>query len=167
MFATARPALRVALPTYSATVRGIEMRVEPDDVAAFLHALESKPIAGVGGIVWFRLPVDGDAQTWSRGTFARVVAPRRGDHVAPSAIGPKLELVAQGEGRFDVVVSNAGPMTVELPAVHVTGEIREADMVMGYRADGPGRWEAPHRSLARNERIVIGWIHGKDLSLVD
>jgi hypothetical protein len=154
--------LRVALPTYHATIGGVEVRVEPDDVERFVRALEARPIEGVGGVVWFRLPIDGDEQTWSRETFARIVA--SGRHSSAKA---RIELVQQGDGRFDVVVSNPSDARVELPAVHVAGSIGDADMVMGYRANGPGRWDAPHRSLAQNERVVVGWIYGKDVSLVD
>ena len=155
--------LRVALPTYSAVVRDVEVSVDPDDVAAFARRLSTAPIAGVRGIVWFRLPVDGDEQTWPRATFARIVAGER----EPSRGHAKVELVAQGDQRFDVVVSNPTPELVEMPALHVAGDIHAADMVMGYRATGAGRWDAPRRTLGRDERIVIGWIHGKDISLVD
>ena len=158
--------MRVALPTYSAMVRDVEVSVDPDDVAVFVDRLAKTPIAGVGGIVWFRLPVEGDEQTWSRATFARIVAR---DPVASAGIDAraKVELVAQGDQRFDVVVSNPTDALVEMPPVHIAGDIGAADMVMGYRELGSGRWEAPRRSLAHNERIVIGWIHGKDLTLVD
>lgn len=155
-------ALRVALPTYRAVVRGLDVSVDPEDVAAFVRRLSTTPIAGVGGIAWFRLPVEGDEQTWPRATFARIVA-----GASPGQRGAVVELVAQGDQQFDVVVSNPTGELVEMPAVHVVGDIGAADMVMGYRATGAGRWEAPPKTLARDERIVIGWIQGKDISLVD
>lgn len=154
--------MRVALPTYSAVVKGMEVGVDPRDVDAFVRHLEEKPVAGVKGIVWFRLPVEGDTQTWSAATFARIVARQGTD--APRA---RVSLVAQGDDRYDVVASNPGDERVELPPVHITGAVDAADLVAGYREQGPGRWDAPPRTLARKESIVIGWIHGKDIALVD
>lgn len=215
--------MRVALPTYSAVVRGDEIGVDPDDVARFVRRLEARPIAGVGGVVWFRLPVAGDEQTWTAATFARVVtdgepevagavtdgaaesrrraggagavtdgAPesrrRAGfaravtDGAAESrtwagfarvvsAPGPdtraRVELVERGDDRFDVMVTNAGAAAVDLPPVRIAGAIDAADLVQGYRERATGRWDAPRRSLAPGAQIVIGWIHGKDLELVD
>lgn len=160
------PALRVALPTYAAVVRDVEVSVDPDDVARFATKLRSArdtDLARVSGIVWFRLPVDGDEQTWSRATFARVVDGVVGTHDNRATI----ELVAHGDQRFDVVVSNTTSTVVEMPRMRIAGDIGDADMVMGYRAAGPGTWDAPRRTLARDERIVVGWIHGKDVTLVD
>ena len=153
--------LRVALPTYSAVVLGDEIGVDPDDVARFVRRLGTNPIAGVGGIVWFRLPVAGDEQTWSAATFARVVTAR-----APDARA-RIELVERGPDRFDVVVTNPSDSIVELPAVHIDGAIADAELVQGYRERKRGRWEPPRRALAANEQLVIGWIHGKDLELVE
>ena len=153
--------LRVALPTYTVVLGEREVGVDPDVVGAFARRLATEPVPGVGGIAWFRLPVGGDEQTWSPATFARVIAGQR------TTARARIELVAQGDQRFDVVVSNPTSEPVDLPPVHVAGDIGDADMVMGYRAAGAGRWAAPRRSLARDERIVIGWIHGKDVRVVD
>lgn len=153
--------LRVALPTYSAVVHGDEIGVDPDDVAAFVRRLATRPFAGVEGIVWFRLPVAGDDQTWSPATFARVVTRR-----APDARA-RIVLVERGADRFDVVVTNPSDELVDLPPVHVEGAIAAADLVQGYRERKPGRWDAPRRSLLGKAQLVIGWIHGKDLELVE
>jgi hypothetical protein len=162
-FASAVPTtrLRVALPTYSAVVRGDEIGVDPDDVAAFVRRLATRPITGVEGIVWFRMPVAGDDQTWSPATFARVVTGHASEARA------RITLVERGADRFDVVVTNPSDGLVDLPPVHVEGAIAAADLVQGYREQKPGRWDAPRRSLAGKEQLVIGWIHGKDLQLVE
>lgn len=152
--------LRVALPTYRAVVRGDEVGVDPGDVVAFVRRLAAHPIAGVTGIVWFRLPVSGDEQTWSAATFARVVTGR-------PAARAHLELVPRGADRFDLVVTNPGGELADLPPVHVRGDVGEADLVQGYRALRQGQWEAPPRSIAGEQRIVIGWVHGKELELVE
>ncbi|HUS26946.1 MAG TPA: DUF3142 domain-containing protein [Kofleriaceae bacterium] len=151
--------LRVALPTYGAVVRGMEVEADVRDVAAFERRLAAESI--VDGVVWFRLPVKGDPQTWSPATFAHVV--ERGTPDAPQA---KLALVARGADQFDVVARNEGTELVDLPPVRVAGAIDAADMI-GYRAVTQHEWAAPHRSLAPSESITIGWIRGKDITLVD
>jgi hypothetical protein len=154
-------ALRVALPTYGALVGGLEVRAEPDQLAAFVRRLEARPIDGVDGIVWFRLPVVGDAQTWSAAMFARVVTGQ-----APTGRA-EVALLARGADRFDVVITNPGDAPVDLPPVRVEGDVADAELVQGYRALGPGRWEAPRRPLAGHARLVIGWLTGKDVQLVE
>lgn len=153
--------LRVSLPTYGAVVRGMEVEADAGDVAAFVRRLAAEPVPGVAGIVWFRLPVAGDAQTWSPATFASVVETGRAD--APRA---QIALVARGDDRFDVVATNPGAGLVDLPPVHVAGTIDAAELI-GFRALAPNAWAPPHRSLAANETLTIGWIRGKDIALVD
>ncbi len=164
--------IQVALPTYRAVVRSVEgasreLGVTPDEVEPVVTSLIDRPLAGVVGVVWFRLPVEGDDHSWTRDTFAAVVA-RLVDpeHVAGQR-SARVELVAHGGDRFDVVVSNDGDTRVELPPLRVMGHIAAADMVMGYREQGNGQWKPPHRSLDAKQRVVVGWIHGKDVSLVD
>jgi hypothetical protein len=61
--------LRVALPTYRVALG----EAKPDDVAALLRSLEQRPVAGVTGVVWFRLPVAADRMAWSAPTLAAVI----------------------------------------------------------------------------------------------
>lgn len=188
-FARAVPSvrLRVALPTYTAVVRGVARSADPDEVGAFARRLVDEPVAGVAGIAWFRLPVASDTQTWTGATFARVVASieatggaidsdehssgggdhavaTRGARVTPAV---RVTLEPRGDDRFDVVATNATGEAADLPAVRVAGAIDAADLVAGYRAREPGKWAPPPRSLAPGARAVIGWIRGKDLTLVD
>ncbi|CAN5823781.1 hypothetical protein BH11MYX2_BH11MYX2_40220 [soil metagenome] len=155
-----RTPLRVALPTYRAVVHGDDVRAEPAQVAAFVRRLATHPIAGVNGIAWFRLPVAGDGETWSPAMFANVVA--TGTIDTPRA---QLSLIPSGADVFDVVATNPSADDADLPSLRVAGSLEAADLV-GYRALAPGEWEAPSRSLRHDERIVIGWMRGKDLSLV-
>ena len=72
-FAAAAPGarLRVALPTYKVALGA----ADPDEVAAFLRALERDPVPGVAGIVWFRLPVATDRTAWSASVLTAVIQP--------------------------------------------------------------------------------------------
>jgi len=73
-FAAAVPSstIRVALPTYKVALGA----ARPTDVAAFLRSLEHDPVAGVTGIVWFRLPVATDRTAWPAPVLAAVIQPR-------------------------------------------------------------------------------------------
>lgn len=79
-FAAAVPdaALRVALPTYEVDRRGQTLAAEPDEVGDLLRSLEQRPIAGVTGVVWFRLPIARDVTAWPAPVLAAVIrgAPR-------------------------------------------------------------------------------------------
>ena len=68
--------LRVALPTYSARVSGVALTADPHEVAAFVRQLRREPVANVRGVVWFRLPIEGDGLTWSAATLRAVIADR-------------------------------------------------------------------------------------------
>ncbi|HUQ04625.1 MAG TPA: DUF3142 domain-containing protein [Kofleriaceae bacterium] len=67
--AVRRPVLRVALPTYEVALGA----AEPEDVGAFLRALEREPVPGVAGVVWFRLPVPPDRTAWSAAVLGAVI----------------------------------------------------------------------------------------------
>lgn len=66
--------LRVALPTYRVALG----EAKPDDVAQLLRTLEQRPVSGVVGVVWFRLPVVTDRTAWPAPVLAAVIrgAPR-------------------------------------------------------------------------------------------
>ncbi len=153
-FADAVPAahLRVALPTYRALIHGQRIEVDPDVVAAFIAELPRS----ISGIVWFRLPVAGDDDTWSADTFAAVLAKRPRP---PAAI---VALEDRGDGRYDLIASNPSAHAAELPAVRLDGDILAAELVGGYEARGNFHWVA-HGRLAPGASQAIGWARGKAL----
>ena len=50
-----------------------ELMAPPTQVAALLHDLERTPPAHLAGVVWFRLPAEGDARVWSLSTLQAVI----------------------------------------------------------------------------------------------
>jgi hypothetical protein len=89
-FAAAVPAgtsLRVALPTYKVALGA----ANPDEVATLLRSLEHDPVAGVTGVVWFRLPVAADRAAWPAPVLAAVIRgapPSTSSGSAPSRSAP-------------------------------------------------------------------------------
>lgn len=160
-FAAAVPGarLRVALPTYQVNVAGQALAAAPDEVGGFLRALERAPVRGVGGVVWFRLPVAGDDAAWSTATLLGVI--RGAGPAAPVAV----ELVERRPGVHDIVLANHGIAAAPYPPVALDGAIAGADLIAGYRphAGAPRTWKPPARDLAPGARTVVGWATGKDL----
>jgi uncharacterized protein DUF3142 len=157
-FAAAVPnaVLRVALPTYRVRIGERWMEADVGDVRAFVDDLVRAPLANVAGIVWFRLPVAGDADTWTAETFAGVLE-RRG--YAPPEV--RVTLQARGGDRFDVIASNPLARAAELPAVQIDGELDEVELVSGYTEDRRRHFRAPHRRLPAGATQTIGWVRGK------
>jgi hypothetical protein len=159
-FAAAVPSarLRVALPDYQVVLGGRLIAADAATVAAFADELARDPIAGVRGIVWFRLPVAGDDDTWTAETFAAVVA-----HRAPKPSAAVVALRERGPGRYDVVVTNGAAEPAALPDVRLAGDVTAAELVDGYAPHGDQQWTAPHRTLAAGASQAIGWVRGDNL----
>jgi hypothetical protein len=180
---------RVALPTYgylaaftpSAKLLAISaegpsrdwpadtrLRAVRSDAAAMAELVRGwrrdRP-AALRGVIWYRLPVEGDRLNWSAEAFAAVMrgqAPREALRV--SATHPSPELV-------EVWVENAGAVdTPPLAEVEITwkegSELVGVDGLRGYVATPAGargfRFSAPERDegavLAPGERWQIGWL---------
>jgi hypothetical protein len=152
--------LRVALPTYAVTVGRARLAADPREVAALVRALERRPVAGVVGVVWFRLPTDGDRASWPAPTLAAVIAG------APLVAAVEARLVATGRDLRDIVLANRGTVDGAWPTLRITGALTASDLLGGYLpADADGAWTAPARTIAPGEELVLGWATGKDLRL--
>ncbi|HUH02336.1 MAG TPA: hypothetical protein VML75_10085, partial [Kofleriaceae bacterium] len=117
-----------------------------------------RPVPGLRGVVWFRLPVAGDHQAWSAPTLRAVI---RGDAVAAEVTAA---LVARGAGVYDVVVENRGTADGRWPALALSGAIDAIDLIGAYRRDGD-RWTPAERQLRPGARAVVGWVTGKELAI--
>ncbi|MFY0577454.1 DUF3142 domain-containing protein [Cystobacter fuscus] len=148
---TDRP-FQVALPTYRVRLRdGTPLSAEPREVARFLAALRERPVAGVSGLVWFRLGHRGDAEAWSLPTLTAVV---RGEPLVPRFL-PRL--VDAGGGTLDIVLENTGHVDAEAPTrlslrqargARRRGGLRRAGhLTRGAHASPPARWRAPRHRL--------------------
>jgi hypothetical protein len=158
--ATAGTPLRIALPTYAVQLGGRRLGADPAEVARLLRSLEQRPVPAVRGVVWFRLPVVGDGQTWAAVTLAAVI---RGALLAPDL---DLHVVPSGVGRFDLVLENTGTLAAPWPPIRIDGGLVAADLVGGYVPVGRRSWAPPHREVAAGSVAIIGWVSGKDLDVV-
>jgi hypothetical protein len=119
----ARP-FRLALPAYSLRLRmdrggrvravdaetaidtagegAVERHADPVDLARLVNAVSQQRLPQLRGLLWFRLPVDGDRRSWSAATLR---AAMRGE-----APGVRIELLARplGGDRFDLLLHNIG-----------------------------------------------------------
>jgi hypothetical protein len=170
---------RVALPDYGARVvetddgrilavesemprlaggdRTLELMAEPSEVARLLADLETEPPAHFAGVVWFRLPTDDDALTWSLSTW-RAVAEGRDLQTRIAAITRPGET----SGMRDIVLVNGGAIDAMLPrAVGLPRDCTLADGVNGYALDASGDEFFLRRlqtALLRGHREqTIGW----------
>ena len=162
-FAAATPGatLRVALPTYRIAVGGAVAEANPAEVGGLLRSLQRSPIAGVGGVVWFRLPVAGDHAAWPPATLAAVI---RGAPLAPALA---VRLVARGAGQHDVVLENRGTIAAPFPALRIEGALVAADLTGGYVAvtSDHRHWAGPPRAVAAGSSAVVGWATGEGLDV--
>ena len=158
--ATRRP-FHVALPTYRVRLRdGTPLSAEPHDVARFLAGLRESPVAGVAGIVWFRLGHRGDPEAWSLPTLTAVV---RGEPLVPTLL-PRL--VDAGGGTLDIVIENTGRVDAPAPArLNLSGNLEVLDGVGGYVPRGTSLVARTPPRLRAGERRVIGFVRGSEVAI--
>jgi hypothetical protein len=159
---------------YRGKVEGVARRTEltsdPTAMAGLVKELSTQKDAVLRGVIWYRLPVEGDYRNWRWETLKEVMGGR-----APVPI-LKVGLVAAegGDGvLFDVVLGNEGNADAGLSGVKVVFDgaerIATADGVAGFgvgTVQGTGRLVF-HRLVSGEakvrpgERKVIGWVRFK------
>lgn len=180
---------RVALPTYSYLAafgekgqvvwvsaegpsrgwdRGTTLRLVRSHAAAMaglVHAWQTARPAAMQGILWYRMPVEGDRLNWTWPTLATVMTGMRPrEELRVEVAYPEPELA-------EIVLVNAG-LTDMLPATCVevgweSGELLGADGLRGYRVRQMSptrlRLDCPEAAtvLAPGERWQIGWLRFK------
>lgn len=138
---------------------GREWRVDPTEAAELVVSLQRAPRGALRGLLWFRLPVEGDRRSWQPATLQAVIsgAPLVAEfHLAAQRSDPALhELVLHNTGNRDAAL----PARLALPAGCHSG-----DGLAGYRweATAPALLHAapePARPwLAAGDRRHIGWV---------
>ena len=124
---------------------------DPAEVAAIVRALQAADLPQLQGLLWFRLPVQGDRRSWAPATLAAVM---RGT-LPP----PQIELLAlqRGPGLQDLLLRNVGGIDAQAPAqIAVPAHCGVVEGVGDY-AFAPGSatlqarpppWLAPGATLA-------------------
>ena len=152
-------------PLLSAGARARLVSAEPRAMADLVaHWSRSRP-EGMQGIIWYRLPVDGDRLNWAWPTLSRVMAGE-----APAA-QLAVRAVPIDDAVIELVAENSGDLDAAAPAileVSWTGgaTVVGADGLAGMewrRQDGGGvRFERasaePALRVAPRGSRVLGWV---------
>lgn len=175
---------RIAMATYGCEVRfGIDGKVtdvisedlgssstakrafalaDPVESARLVHEWTLAPPDGLQGIIWYRLPVEGDQRNWPWDTFERVI---RGEVVLSA---PELE-VSNGTGPRDLFIINRGKFPVCLPReIVIEHPILAADGAGAYRLESQSDGLRLTRRtdiwpwLNPGKRIPSGWLRFRE-----
>jgi hypothetical protein len=147
--------------TWPAGVTVREVRSDPAALAGLVRDWTADRPREMAGIVWYRLPVEGDRRNWSWPTLAAVMAGR-----APRP-EPRIARREPAPGLVEVDLINDGEADAPWPAaVRMRWEgkhLLAADALAGYRAlpAGPGELQIERsgdRLLRPGERRVIAWL---------
>lgn len=136
---------------------GEELQSDPATVERFLTALSAHHPASVRGVVWFRLPVEGDQRIWSTETWRRVLS---GEAAEPHLV---LGMRKDDYGAYQLRLSNEGSADAPMPRqVAVPVGCLESDGEGSYevqrRADETVWWLRSGRWLAVGQSAPVGWI---------
>jgi hypothetical protein len=176
---------RVALPTYGYVVafdnkgrflgvsaegpakgwpagtRSREVRADPSEMARLVRDWSSNSPAGLKGVLWYRLPVDGDILNWRWRTLSAIVAarvPSKSVRVESHRVEPGLvEISLVNDGDLDIS-SRIAAQTRWRDARLVAGDGLRGFELADRRASS-ARFEAggPYR-LPAGDKHVIGWL---------
>jgi hypothetical protein len=137
-----------------------ELSADPVALAALVRSLHADHPAALTGIIWYRLPVEGDRLNWSGPTLAAVAAGRT---PAPRLVAEwhataeglaEISLVNRGDGDF------AGP--VRLAAswrdAHRLGADALGHFAITAETARSLRLTAPALRLAAGQRRPAGWL---------
>jgi Protein of unknown function (DUF3142) len=135
-----------------------ELMASPREVADLLRSLERARPAALVGIVWFRLPTDGDSRAWSLSTWRAVIL--------GGPLGAPVEAQAvpgARPGLSDIRLINAEDVDAELPRrVVLPGGCGLADGINGYalaqRDGGPVLERVQSGLLHGHHQQIIGWM---------
>ena len=146
------------LPARSASSR--ELRVDPREIAAWLDDLRAHGYPNLAGIVWFRLPRDGDERTWALRTLHAVVT---GQPLQPAL---RVATRVRDNGAIDVSLHSEGSIDAPPPAaLTVDGNCSAGDGANGYRLARGSRWRFEHTAaepLRAGSGRLVGWLRCAD-----
>lgn len=148
------PVLRVALPTYRATLTdGAGVSVTLAEVQRFLSTKAWPRVS------WFRLGADDDEDAWGAATLAAAIAGGDTRDRATVRLQPTTTAAV-----FDVVLENSGAVDVDAPARIRFVNAEAADGLHGYGARRDDHWRLQHPAPPRlrpGKAIVVGWVRGR------
>lgn len=137
-----------------------ELAADPAALAALVRSLHADRPAALTGVIWYRLPVDGDRLNWSWPTLAAVASGRA---PAPHLVAEwhttaagliEISLVNRGDGDF------AGPVRLgtSWSDVHRLGADALGQFAITAETARSLRLAAPALRLAAGQRRPAGWL---------
>ena len=141
-----------------------EITVDPRAIATWLTQLRAQRYANLAGIVWFRLPRDGDERAWAPRTLRAVISG------APLLAHLRVAAQTRDNGAIDVFLHSDGSIDAPLPAVlAVDGSCTAGDGLNGYRLVRDTQWrferESDDRLRAGSSRLA-GWLRCAEAAAV-
>lgn len=150
--------------TRSVSARRTFALADPAASARLVHEWTADPPAGLKGVIWYRLPVEGDQRNWPWETFQLVVQGKE-------AASPAEFEASPGPGARDLHVANHGQFPLRLPAgIIVTSPVVAADGAGAYQLEA--RDGGLHFVLRGNvwpwldpgKKIPAGWLRTREES---
>jgi hypothetical protein len=145
-------------PTLVDSTESRELFAEPAAMQRFVAGLEADVPHGLAGIVWFRLPTEGDERAWSMASWHAVL--RR----TPLTSSITVHTVPSGDpSRLDVQIVNSGTSDMALPAlVRIDSACEAADGINGYALQRTPQGLYLQRTrvglLRAGRQLAIGWL---------
>jgi hypothetical protein len=141
----------------------VEVMSSPQDALAMLKQWKAQRPPNLVGVVWYRVPVEGDKRNWSWPQFLAVIQGK-----TPH---PELEarLETQAEGFDNIVIYNLGEGDGSLPSTILlkVQNVIAYDGAFGYNAKevehGLIFSAANKKPLAAGGRASIGWVRRENL----
>jgi Protein of unknown function (DUF3142) len=136
---------------------GEELQVDPASVSRFLAALRANHPSSLQGVLWFRLPVEGDRRIWSTETWQRVMS---GEALTPHLV---VGVLKDDYGAYQVRLSNNGTSDAPMPRrVVVPVGCLESDGEALYEVQqraGETVWRlSTARWLPVGHSVRVGWV---------
>ncbi|CAI1895087.1 Protein of uncharacterised function (DUF3142) [Serratia proteamaculans] len=143
-----------------------ELTVAPQQVADFLHQLNTQATPHLRGIIWFRLPLADDRRAWSLATLRAVIENQ------PLSVNWQVKFSPQPQqnGLNDLIIHNNGPVDAPLPheIVITASECLAADAAGNYRLESePQRQRFVLISgdqLRAGQSRPLGWLRCQQLT---
>lgn len=143
------------------TLRWQELAPNPADMAALVRQWQASRPPEMQGVVWFRLPVDGDQRNWRWPTLQAVA---HGRDPLPQL---RSSLAQAADGSWQLVLANLGDGDGVAPsqiAVQSPQQIELAGALPPWQVDG-AVWHQPTEQTGRQtvragESQTIGWLRG-------
>jgi hypothetical protein len=154
---------RVALPTHGFRLRAGLARADPGDVAPLVAGWTADRPLAMTGLIWFRLPVDGEVLNWPWITLRAVMA----GQTPRGAIAATARAEATRDGGALVTVSIAAGGSAEVAAaplaVSWSGPLIAADGLGGYLFERAGAASGaltppPDTWLRPGDRRDVAWL---------